>query len=169
MKDSSLVEYIKLNVGRWVAFEVAWLVNPRGLSHLSVDLWKQMLGHLLSCWKTQVKPVVGGGLFSTTLRKFCSNLQQISPFEHGNSVQFASEISWLGPLFPRFFDKGLERVTILWWSKAENPIFLPNTSFLTLIKDLIHPPNQPIFVFFFFLMILTNNSVGGMMLYRSIK
>ena len=103
---------------------------------------------------------------SKVLLKFTTNFtiwaRKFSPIRLGDFLAGAA-------FFFRFFDKGLERVTILRWSKAENPIFLPNTSFLTLIKDLIHPPNQPIFVFFFFLMILTNNSVGGMMLYRSIK
>ena len=60
-----------------------------------------MLGHLLSCWKTQVKPVVGGGIFSTTLRKFCRNLHQFHDFfmenessdhwDPGNRVRTSSE------------------------------------------------------------------------------
>ena len=41
-----------------------------------------MLGHLLSCWKTQAKPVVGGGMFSTdpskVLPKFTPNFTKFS-------------------------------------------------------------------------------------------
>ena len=68
-------------VGEWLS--VGRIGKSMKPSHLSVELWKRLLGHLLSCWKTQVKPVVGGGLFSTTLRKFCRNLHQISRFFHG--------------------------------------------------------------------------------------
>ena len=46
-------------------------------SPLSVELWKRLLGHLLSCWKTQARPVVGGWIVfhdpSKVLLKFTTN------------------------------------------------------------------------------------------------
>ena len=46
-------------------------------SPLSVELWKQLLGHLLSCWKTQARPVVGGWIVfhdpSKVFLKFTTN------------------------------------------------------------------------------------------------
>ena len=83
-------------VGEWLSVgRIGKSMKPSPLSGLAVEA---MLGHLLSCWKTQVKPVVGGGLFSTTLRKFCRNLHQIStenecsgPWDPGNRVRTSSE------------------------------------------------------------------------------
>ena len=45
-------------VGEWLS--VGRIGKSMKPSPLSVELWKRLLGHLLSCWKTQARPVVGG-------------------------------------------------------------------------------------------------------------
>ena len=49
-------------------------------SPLSVELWKRLLGHLLSCWKTQARPVVGG--VDCFPRPFESFAQIYNKFHH---------------------------------------------------------------------------------------
>ena len=71
-------------------------------SPLSVELWKRLLGHLLSCWKTQARPVVGGWIVfhdpSKVLPKFTPNFTIFSRktkaprrWDPGNRVRTSSE------------------------------------------------------------------------------